>query len=48
MTLYVVSGVPEDFPFKTQTRKEIGVRLISLTFLEELLLILRPDLSSFA
>lgn len=25
ITLYIVPGVPEDFPFKTQTRKEIGV-----------------------
>lgn len=27
IALYVVPGVPEDFPFKTKTRKEISVRI---------------------
>lgn len=26
ISLFVVPGVPEDFPFKTRTRKEISVR----------------------
>jgi mRNA-decapping enzyme subunit 2 len=26
ISLYIVPGVPEDFPFKTRTRKEISVR----------------------
>jgi mRNA-decapping enzyme subunit 2 len=25
VTLYIVTGVPEDFPFQTRTRKEISV-----------------------
>ena len=25
ISLFIVSGVPEDFPFKTKTRKEISV-----------------------
>ena len=25
ISLYIVPGVPEDFPFKTRTRKEISV-----------------------
>jgi mRNA-decapping enzyme subunit 2 len=28
ITLFIVPGVPEDFEFKTRTRKEIGVRSI--------------------
>lgn len=27
ISLFVVPGVPEDFPFKTRTRKEISVRV---------------------
>jgi mRNA-decapping enzyme subunit 2 len=26
ISLYIVAGVPEDYPFKTKTRKEISVR----------------------
>jgi hypothetical protein len=26
ISLYIVPGVPEDYPFKTKTRKEISVR----------------------
>lgn len=29
VTLFVVFGVPEDYPFKTKTRKEISVWIIS-------------------
>jgi mRNA-decapping enzyme subunit 2 len=29
ISLFVVPGVPEDFPFKTRTRKEISVRVCS-------------------
>jgi len=25
ISLYIVAGVPEDYPFKTKTRKEISV-----------------------
>lgn len=27
ITLYIVGGVPEDYPFETKTRKEISVSL---------------------
>lgn len=27
ISLYIVPGVPEDFPFKTRTRKEISVSI---------------------
>ena len=27
ISLYIVPGVPEDYPFKTRTRKEISVRV---------------------
>lgn len=27
IAMYIVPGVPEDYPFKTKTRKEISVRL---------------------
>jgi len=30
ISLFVVPGVPEDFPFKTKTRKEISVILTSI------------------
>ena len=32
ISLYVVAGVPEDFPFKTKTRKEISVCGLFSTF----------------
>jgi len=32
VTLFVVFGVPEDYPFKTKTRKEISVRDIRHLF----------------
>lgn len=28
ISLYIVPGVPEDFPFKTKTRKEISVGVV--------------------
>jgi mRNA-decapping enzyme subunit 2 len=28
ISLYIVAGVPEDYPFKTKTRKEISVWLL--------------------
>ena len=33
MSLFIVPGIPEDFPFKTKTRKEISVRNISAIIL---------------
>jgi len=32
VTLFVVFGVPEDYPFKTKTRKEISVWVINHLF----------------
>jgi mRNA-decapping enzyme subunit 2 len=28
ISLFIVPGVPEDYPFKTRTRKEISVRIL--------------------
>jgi hypothetical protein len=30
ITLFIVPGVPEDYPFETKTRKEISVRRIEI------------------
>lgn len=30
ISLYIVPGVPEDYPFETKTRKEISVCVLSL------------------
>ena len=32
ISLYIVPGVPEDFPFETKTRKEISVGVVSGMF----------------
>lgn len=32
ISLYIVPGVPEDYPFQTRTRKEISVRLLGLSY----------------
>jgi hypothetical protein len=36
ISLYIVPGVPEDYPFKTKTRKEISV-WASITDVEQVL-----------
>lgn len=41
ISLYIVPGVPEDFPFKTKTRKEISVRGLHSTSLPNLIILYR-------
>ena len=33
VTLFIVGGVPDDYPFQCRTRKEISVRLLQLDFM---------------